>query len=63
MRDADLEIVGDKPTGLFDFFLREYKKQLVAGFSKNTPANGLVVHMVDYSRFEGNTQKASATGQ
>jgi hypothetical protein len=63
MRDADLEIVGDKPTGLFDFFLREYKKQLVAGFSKNTPANGLVVHMVDYSRFEGTTQKASATGQ
>jgi uncharacterized protein YpmS len=50
MNDADLEIVGDRP-GVFDFFQREYQKQLVAGYSKNTPANGLVAHMVDYSRF------------
>ena len=51
MNDADLEIVGDRP-GAFDFFQREYKKQLVAGYSKNTPSDGLVAHMVDYSRFE-----------
>jgi hypothetical protein len=51
MNDADLEIVGDRP-GLFDFFQREYQKQLIAGFSKNTPANGLVAHMVDYSHFQ-----------
>jgi hypothetical protein len=51
MADADLEIVGDRP-GTFNFFQREYKKQLVAGYSKNTPANGLVSHMVDYSRFQ-----------
>ena len=50
MHDADLEIVGDRP-GVFDFYQREYQKQLVAGYSKNTPANGLVAHMVDYSRF------------
>jgi hypothetical protein len=50
MDDADLEIVGDRP-GVFDFFQREYQKQLVAGYSKNTPANGLVAHMIDYSRF------------
>jgi hypothetical protein len=50
MHDADLEIVGDRP-GFFDFYQREYQKQLVAGYSKNTPANGLVAHMVDYSRF------------
>jgi hypothetical protein len=50
MHDADLEIVGDRP-GVFEFFQREYQKQLVAGYSKNTPANGLVAHMVDYSRF------------
>ena len=49
MNDADLEIVGDRP-GLFDFFQREYLKQLVAGYSKTTPENGLVAHMVDYSR-------------
>ena len=50
MTDADLEIVGNRP-GVFDFFQREYQKQLVAGYSKNTPANGLIAHMVDYSRF------------
>ncbi len=49
MTDADLEIVGDRP-GLFDFFQREYLKQLVAGYSKTTPSNGLIAHMVDYSR-------------
>jgi hypothetical protein len=51
MNDADLEIVGDRP-GVFDFFQREYQKQLIAGYSKNTPANGLVAHMADYSRFQ-----------
>jgi hypothetical protein len=49
MNDADLEIVGDR-AGAFEFFQREYQKQLVAGYSKNTPAGGLVSHMVDYSR-------------
>lgn len=51
MNDADLQIVGDKPGGPFEFFQREYQKQLVAGYSKNTSANGLVAHMADYSRF------------
>lgn len=50
MNDADLEIVGDKP-GVFDFFQRDYLKQLVAGYSKTTATNGLVAHMVDYSHF------------
>ncbi len=54
MNDADLQIVGDR-TGVFEFFQREYKKQLVAGYSKNTPANGLVAHMADYSRFRTQT--------
>ena len=49
MNDADLEIVGDRP-GVFDFFQREYQKQLVAGYSKSTSSNGLIAHMVDYSR-------------
>jgi hypothetical protein len=49
MNDADLQIVGDRP-GVFDFFQREYEKQLVAGYSKNTAAGGLVAHMADYSR-------------
>ena len=50
MNEADLEIVGDRP-GFFEFFLREYRKQLVAGYSKTTLADGLVAHMADYSRF------------
>lgn len=58
MTDADLEIVGDRP-GVFDFFQREYKKQLVAGYSKNTRANGLVAHMADYERFETRRQAAA----
>lgn len=51
MSDADLEIVGDRP-GAFNFFQRQYKKQLVAGYSKTTSTNGLVAHMFDYSHFE-----------
>lgn len=49
MQDADLEIVGDRP-GAFNFFQREYLKQLVAGYSKSTANKGLVAHMIDYSR-------------
>ena len=51
MNDADLEIVGDR-SGRFNFFQREYRKQLVSGYSKNTLANGLVAHMADYSHFQ-----------
>lgn len=59
MNDADLEIVGDRP-GVFEFFQREYLKQLVAGYSKTTSAKGLVAHMADYSRVRAN---ASVLGQ
>ena len=51
MNDADLEIVGNH-SRVFQFFQREYKKQLIAGYSKNTAADGLVAHMVDYSRVQ-----------
>lgn len=60
MHDADLEIVGDRP-GVFDFFQREYQKQLVAGYSKNTPAKGLVAHMVDYSHFRSPVAPVGST--
>jgi len=56
MADADLEIVGDRP-GIFDFFQKEYLKQLTAGYSKTTAANGLVAHMVDYSHVSGGGKK------
>jgi hypothetical protein len=57
MNDADLEIVGDK-SGTFDFFQREYLKQLVNGYSKTTASNGLVAHMADYSHFESNATRS-----
>jgi len=50
MRDADLEIVGDRP-GPFEFFQKQYSRQLVAGYSKSTAAKGLIAHMADYSHF------------
>ncbi len=62
MTDADLEIVGDRP-GVFEFFQREYQKQLVAGYSKNTRANGLVAHMADYSHFRTQDRKNAATAR
>jgi hypothetical protein len=62
MNDADLEIVGDRP-GVFDFFQREYLKQLVAGYSKTTPANGLIAHMADYSRVRSTATALSAKHQ
>src|SRR5437899_1496919 len=62
MNEADLEIVGDSP-GVFDFFQKEYQKQLVAGYSKNTPSNGLVTHMADYSHFRPHTMANAALGR
>ncbi len=49
MVDADLLLVDDDPKDPFDFSPAEYKDQLVAGYSKNTPDNGLVTHMPDLS--------------
>ena len=49
MVDADLLLVDDDPKDPFDFSPAEYKDQLVAGYSKNTPNNGLVTHMPDLS--------------
>jgi hypothetical protein len=60
MNDADLEIVGDRP-GVFDFFQREYQRQLVAGYSKSTSSKGLIAHMVDYSRLSATTRGNTRT--
>jgi hypothetical protein len=49
MVDADLMLVDDDPTDPFDFSPAQYKDQLVGGYSKNTPENGLVTHMPDLS--------------
>jgi uncharacterized protein YpmS len=50
MADADLALIDANPGDAFDFFQDHYERQLVAGYSKNTPAHGLKVYMPDYYR-------------
>jgi hypothetical protein len=49
MSGADLQLIDSDPKDPFDFFPAQYKRQLVAGFSKNTPAGGLKTYLPDYS--------------
>jgi hypothetical protein len=49
MHDTDLLILDASPADPFDFFLKEYKAQLVAGYSRTRPNQGLTVVMQDYS--------------
>lgn len=48
MTDADLQLIDADPRDPFDFFPAHYSQQLVAGYSKNTPAKGLKTYMPDY---------------
>ena len=48
MTDTDLEIVSDPQAPWFDFSVPAYNRQLVAGYSKNTAARGLIVFMPDF---------------
>jgi hypothetical protein len=48
MTGADLELIDKDPTDPFDFFTAQYNRQLVAGYSKNTPQHGLRTYMPDY---------------
>jgi hypothetical protein len=47
MNEADLEIVDQKQDSPFEFSPLQYDRQLVAGYSKNTPSHGLIVFMPD----------------
>lgn len=50
MDGADLQIVDADPTDPFFFYQKEYKKQLIAGYSRNTPSLGLIVRMPDFDQ-------------
>jgi hypothetical protein len=50
MHDTDMLILDAVPEDPFDFFLDQYKMQLVAGYSRTRPNNGLTVMMQDYSK-------------
>jgi hypothetical protein len=48
MSGADLQLIDNDPKDAFDFFPARYSRQLVAGYSKNTPQGGLKTYMPDY---------------
>jgi hypothetical protein len=50
MTDTDLEIVKEGSGDWLNFSFPEYNRQLVAGYSKNTPLHGLIVFMPDFQR-------------
>jgi hypothetical protein len=47
MTNTDLLLLDADPKDAFDFSPERYNAQLVAGYSKNTPAHGLIVYMPD----------------
>ena len=47
MVDADMEIIDLDPGNAFQFSIDQYNTQLVAGYSRNTATDGLVVFMPD----------------
>ena len=49
MHDADLQLIDADPDDPFDFFPARYLAQLVAGYSKTTPAKGLKTYMPDFN--------------
>ena len=57
MDDTDLELIDQDPRDPFDFSVDEWNRQLVAGYSKNTPAQGLKTYVPDYGDLERPRQK------
>jgi hypothetical protein len=60
MIDTDMVIIDPDPKDPFDFYLDHYKEQLVAGFTKTTPAFGLRVFMVDFNKLKQKSPPAKA---
>jgi hypothetical protein len=49
MANTDLELIDMDPKDPFDFSVRRWNDQLVAGYSKNTAGRGLKAHMPDFN--------------
>jgi hypothetical protein len=49
MSDTDMQLIDADPRDPFDFSPAQYVRQLVAGYSKNTPEGGLRVYMPDFN--------------
>jgi len=59
MHDADLLLVDADPKDAFDFSPEKYNEQLVAGYSKNTRAHGLIVYTPDLSDLSARASAAN----
>jgi len=57
MSDTDLTLIDADQRDPFDFYLTHYLDQLVAGYSKTTPQNGLRVYMPDYNKLRHPVQR------
>jgi hypothetical protein len=55
MTGSDLQLIDADERDPFDFFPARYNRQLVAGYSKNTPSGGLETYMPDYDDLERGT--------
>ena len=53
MTGTDMDLIDADPRDPFDFDPARYIRQLVAGYSKNTPDGGLRVYMPDYNEVSG----------
>lgn len=58
MDGADLQLIDADPRDPFDFFPLKYDRQLVAGYSKNTPEKGLKTYMPDFDDLPAATSSA-----
>jgi hypothetical protein len=57
MANTDLELIDMDPKDPFDFSVRRWNDQLVAGYSKNTAGRGLKAHMPDFNDLRGRASR------
>jgi hypothetical protein len=50
MTETDLVLIDMNPADPFDFYIADYKRQLVAGYSKTTSSFGLRVYLRDFDK-------------
>lgn len=61
MSNADLTLIDMDPHDAMDFYLDRYKDQLVAGYTKITPAFGLRSYFRDYNKLTQKQKSAQST--
>jgi hypothetical protein len=60
MANADLTMIDTTPADSLDFYLHDYWCQIVAGTIKATPAQGWIVHIVDFAKLPRGACKSGA---